>query len=344
LVAGSLTGFFSAQYSGQSVDWIAVVAQHGYALTAIVMFLAATGLPLPVAISLMAAGAASHHGLRPEVVLAVAWSAAMAGDLLLYLGGRFTGWWLLTGICWISINPEQCIFSSADSFYKRGPQTLLFAKFIPGLGMVAAPLAGSLNMRLTRFLRLMAIGELLYCGTWLMAGYIFFRFVREVAAWVESVGHAALLILLLVVAGYGITVLFFILRSRQYKLVEKISPEGLQERIEGMGADRLVVIADVRSHNYYDPGMHRIKNSIRVEPHRLQEELEALHEFMAPDCEIYLYCSCIRDTTSVRVAHAMKQANLRTTVIKGGMKAWARAGGELEPVPEADLRRLPRFD
>jgi hypothetical protein len=31
-------------------------------------------------------------------------------------------------------------------------------------------------------------------------------------------------------------------------------------------------------------------------------------------------------------------------VIQGGMKAWVRAGGELELVPEEDLQRLPQFD
>jgi rhodanese-related sulfurtransferase len=104
------------------------------------------------------------------------------------------------------------------------------------------------------------------------------------------------------------------------------------------------VIADVRSHGYYDPGMQRIKNSIRVEPHRLKEELIALREFMAPECEIYLYCSCIRDTTSVRVAHMLGQENCRTQVIEGGLKAWIKAGGALELVPEADLHKLPQFD
>jgi rhodanese-related sulfurtransferase len=108
--------------------------------------------------------------------------------------------------------------------------------------------------------------------------------------------------------------------------------------------NRLVVIADVRSHGYYDPGMRRIKDSIRVEPHRLKEEIAALREFMAPECEIYLYCSCIRDTTSVRVAHLLEKQNCRTTVIEGGIKAWMKAGGAMEQVPEADVRKLPQFD
>lgn len=91
-------------------------------------------------------------------------------------------------------------------------------------------------------------------------------------------------------------------------------------------------------------GMQRIKNSIRVEPHRLKEELVALREFMAPECEVYLYCSCIRDTTSVRVAHLLLQENCKAQVIKGGMKAWVKAGGEVEMVPESDVQHLPRFD
>ena len=118
----------------------------------------------------------------------------------------------------------------------------------------------------------------------------------------------------------------------------------MADRLLTRDPSKLVVIADVRSHNYYDPGMQRIKNSIRVEPTRLKEELEALREFMAPECEIYLYCSCLRDTTSKRVAHMLEQENCRTVVIEGGLKAWINAGGELELVPAADIQHLPRFE
>ena len=323
---------------------IEVIAQHGYAVTGIVLFLAALGLPLPIAIALLTAGAASHQGLRPVVVLAIAWSSALAGDALMFLGGRYTGWWLLAGICRISINPERCMFASADAFYRSGPRILLVAKFVPGLATVAAPLAGSLNLRFGKFIGLMAAGEALYCSTWIGAGYVFYKFIRVITSYIESAGHVMFLVLLPLGVGYGLIVMYFSLRSRKYRQIEKITAESLCERLGAVDSDRLMVIADVRSHNYYDPGMQRIKNSIRVEPNRLQEELEALREFMAPECEIYLYCSCIRDTTSVRVAHALQQANCRTTVIEGGMKAWVKAGGALELVPKEDVRHLPRFD
>ena len=323
---------------------IDILAHYGYAVTALVMFFAAMGLPLPISITLLAAGAASQHGLRLGVVLPLAWAAAVTGDTLLFFGGRYTGWWLLSGMCRLSINPEQCIFSSAEYFYRRGQKTLLFAKFIPGLGAMAAPLAGSLNMRFWKFLRLDALGVLMYCTAWTLTGFVFSGFLRDIAEWVRQAGNAALAAVLLLALGYALIVLVFTLRARRYKEIDRISAGSLQERLQALTPDRLVIIADVRSHGYYDPGMRRIKNSIRVEPNRLKEELLALREFMVPECEIYLYCSCIRDTTSVRVAHMLKQENCETHVITGGMKAWIKAGGAVELVPEADLQRLPRFE
>jgi len=323
---------------------IDVIAQHGYLVTAVVLFLAAAGLPLPVSLTLLAAGAAAHHGLSVWVLLPLAWLAALSGDVLLYLGGRYTGWWLLAGLCRLSLNPEQCIFSSAEYFYRRGPKTLLLAKFVPGLGLMAAPLAGSLNMRFWRFLRLDALGTLMYCSAWILTGYVFSPFLREIAGWIGRAGHAVLFVVLLLVVGYGVTLLVFTLRARRYREIEKISALNLYERLQALTPDKLVIIADVRSHGYYDPGMQRIKNSIRVEPHRLKDELVALREFMAPECEVYLYCSCIRDTTSVRVAHMLKQENCKAQVIEGGMKAWVKAGGDVEMVPADDVQKLPQFD
>ncbi len=323
---------------------ISIIAQHAYAVVAILMFLAAAGLPVPTSIALLAAGAAAHQGIRLEYILPIAWVSALLGDALLFFGGRYTGWWLLAGMCRLTMNPEGCIFSSSAYFYRRGARTLLFSKWIPGLSSMAAPLAGSLNMRFWRFFRLDSAGVGMYVCTWVLIGYLFSSFLKQISAWVATLGHAVLIIFLLMLLGYAISVLVFTIKARKYNRIRKISAAELRQRLQSLTPDRLVVIADVRSHGYYDPGMQRIKNSIRVEPTRLREELEALREFMAPECEIYLYCSCIRDTTSKRVAHMLEQENCRTSVIEGGIKAWVRAGGELESIPAADIQHLPRFE
>jgi membrane protein DedA with SNARE-associated domain/rhodanese-related sulfurtransferase len=327
------------------MDVVSFIAHHGYLVVATILFLAAAGLPLPTSIALLAAGAAARNGvLSLEIVLPLAWASMLLGDTLLYIGGRYTGWWLLAGMCRLSMNPEGCIFSSSAYFYRRGARTLLFSKWIPGLAAMAAPLAGSLNMRFGRFFRLDATGTGIYVFTWVAIGYLFSAFIHEITAWIATLGHAVLILIALLAVGYAISVLVFTIKARKYSKIRKISALELKLRLEDLTPDRLVVIADVRSHNYYDPGMQRIKNSIRVEPTRLKEELDALRAFMAPECEIYLYCSCIRDTTSKRVAHMLEQENCRTSVIEGGLKAWVRAGGELELVPEADIQHLPRFE
>ncbi len=322
-----------------------LIAQHQMLITELVVLAASLGLPAPVAVLLLAAGAGAHAGgaLLARTLLLV-WLAAMAGDTLLYLGGRFTGWWLLARLCRLTPNPEQCIFRSADFFYRRGQRTLLFAKFIPGLGAMAAPLAGSLHMRFARFLCLDSLGALLYTSAWVMTGFVFSRWIREIERGLAHLGNAVGLFLLLLAAAYGVSWMVFTLRSRRFNQIEKVDAADLQQRLQVADPNRLVVIADVRSHGYYDAGMQRIKNSIRIEPNRLEDELVALREFMAPECEIYLYCSCIREATSVRVAYLLNQKNCSTQVIAGGLRAWIKAGGEVEPVPESEIEHLPRFN
>jgi membrane protein DedA with SNARE-associated domain/rhodanese-related sulfurtransferase len=327
------------------MNLLAVIGHHGYAVTAIVLFITCCGLPLPVSVVLLTAGAAAHGGsLSLGYVILCASAAALAGDTLMYLGGRYTGWWLLAGLCRVSFNPETCIFSSARSFYKRGHRTLLFAKFVPGLATVAAPLAGSLNMRMRRFLALDGVGVLVYVTTWSTIGFLFSNILRDVVRWVERVGHFTAATLGVVVVLYLVWLVINSLRDSRFSSIHRVEARELFERLRTASHDRLVIIADVRSHGYYDPGMQRIKNSIRVEPSRLKEELVALREFMQPECEIYLYCSCAREATSIRVARMLEQENCSTKVIQGGLKAWIKAGGALEPVPLSDMEHLPRFE
>jgi membrane protein DedA with SNARE-associated domain/rhodanese-related sulfurtransferase len=283
-------------------------------------------------------------GLNLGLVILCAGGAGLLGDTLMYLGGKFTGWWLLAGLCRVSMNPDTCIFGSARSFYKRGPKTLLFAKFVPGLGTVAAPLAGSLNMKLRRFLMLDGCGVFTYVSAWVLTGFVFARFLRDVIGWVERVAHVTVSVLAAMVVLYVGWLLVSSLRDSRFSTVEKVAAHDLFELLRTATHEKLVIIADVRSHGYYDAGMMRIKNSIRVEPSRLKEELVALREFMQPECEIYLYCSCAREATSVRVARMLAAEDCSTKVIQGGLRAWIKAGGELEAVPAGDVEHLPRFE
>ncbi len=323
----------------------AAVGHHAYAATAGVLFLGACGLPLPVSLVLLVAGASAHGtGLNLGVVIACAVGSAVLGDTLLYLGGRFTGWWLLAGLCRISMNPETCIFGSANRFYRRGPKTLLFSKFVPGLSTVAAPLSGSLNMPVGRFLSLDALGALLYSSAWSLTGFLFAPFLDRIIELTQRLGHITAAMVIAVIVLYVLWLVMSYLRDTRFTAVDRVAAAELHAHLQDKPVDRIVVIADVRSHGYYDPGTVRIKNSIRVEPNRLKEEVSALRDFMAPECDIYLYCSCARDATSVRVAKALEKEDCKTKVIQGGLKAWIKAGGPLEPVPESDLEHLPRFN
>src|SRR5712671_2004260 len=155
-------------------SWNNLLAQHGYSLLIATVFLEAVGIPVPAALALLVAGGAAASGvLQVPNALGAALAAMLAGDTLMFLMGRYTGWWLLGILCRLSLNPESCILRSADTFHRRGRTVLLFAKFIPGINSMAPPLAGSMNMRLAQFLRLDAVGVALYIGSYFSVGFLF---------------------------------------------------------------------------------------------------------------------------------------------------------------------------
>src|SRR5476649_1999790 len=165
----------SLEFVGQTMEsWITGFAQHGYAILFAVVFLEAVGLPVPAALALLIAGGAAASGtLQASYALCGAILAMLAGDTLMFLLGRYTGWWLLGLLCRISLNPESCILRAADSFYRRGRWLLVFAKFVPGINTMAPPLAGSMSMRFWPFIRLDMAGVGLYICTFFGIGFIF---------------------------------------------------------------------------------------------------------------------------------------------------------------------------
>src|SRR5579871_2558129 len=148
------------------------ISQHGYSILFVIVFLEAIALPVPAALALLIAGGAMATGaMHPGLTIANGLGAMLLGDIIMFLIGRYTGWWLLGLLCRLSLNPETCILRTADSFYKRGRIMLLFAKFVPGINTMAPPMAGSMNMRYLQFLPLDLAGASLYIFTYFGAGY-----------------------------------------------------------------------------------------------------------------------------------------------------------------------------
>jgi len=308
------------------------LAQHGYTILFAAVFLETIGLPVPAAIALLIAGGAAARGsLSAPLALGGAFATMLIGDTLMFFLGRYTGWWLLGLLCRLSLNPESCILRSADSFYKRGRTLLLFAKFVPGINTMAPPLAGSMNMRWTRFVALDAAGAALYIGAYWSAGFLFSDAVGAITHTMQTFGRIMEVALLAAVAAYLVYLVWRWFHMGASRTVPRAHPSEVAQ-----GA----VIYDVRSHGYYDQKAQRIRGSKRLEPHTLhQQPLETL-----ATQPVYVYCTCLRDATSARVAKDLLDHGVNVAVIQGGLRAWKKAGLPLESVPSDEIQTLPAFD
>ncbi|MGH9811333.1 MAG: rhodanese-like domain-containing protein, partial [Terriglobia bacterium] len=90
---------------------------------------------------------------------------------------------------------------------------------------------------------------------------------------------------------------------------------------------------------YLDPRATRIRGSRRLDPHTLHRSSE---EFPTEQ-PVFVYCTCVREATSTRVARELEKSGVQVSIIKGGLRAWKRAGLPLEAVPATELATLPVF-
>ncbi len=316
-------------------SWVSNLVAHGYLIVFAAVFLEAVGFPLPAALAVLIAGGASARGsLYGPYVLAGAIAAMLAGDTLMFLMGRYTGWWLLGILCRISLNPESCILRSADSFYRRGRMLLVIAKFIPGINTMAPPLAGCMNMRFGPFLLLDLSGAALYIGSYFAVGLAFSDALEAVTRGYQTFSRIMGWAVMSLIAGYVTFQLWRWVRERALRTVAFAVPsEAAQAVVSGAS------IYDVRSHGYLDPTASRIRGSRRLDPNSLHRSNEAFPVGHV----VYVYCTCVREATSVRVARELEKNGIQVAVIKGGLRAWRRAGLPVEGVPPEELAALPVF-
>ena len=310
------------------------LTQHGYTILFAIVFLEAIGIPVPAALGLLIAGGAAAMGtLSPATCMLCALSAMLLGDTLMYLLGKYTGWWLLGILCRVSLNPEACILQSADSFYKRGRALIVVAKFLPGINTMAPPLAGSMSMPAAQFLGLDSLAALLYAGVWFGGGYIFSGFLSAITRGYSAFGDVVTWVI-----GAGV-VIWIGYRIRLWTAARKLRPVRMMKAAELAEAAGNVVVFDVRSHGYYEKDTKRIHGSARLEPNALSEQVAGLPK----DKEIVLYCTCVREATSSKVARALEDQGLKVSVLEGGFRAWKKAGLPIEAVPENEVVLLPKF-
>ena len=125
---------------------------------------------------LFVAGTLAATGdMRLGTLMAVLGAAAILGNQVNYLIGRFFGHKLFA-------NPNSKIFRHAyldrtHAFYaKHGGKTLIFARFMPIIRTFAPFVAGIGEMPLMRFTAFNILGSVLWVGLFCLAGYWFGTF------------------------------------------------------------------------------------------------------------------------------------------------------------------------
>lgn len=145
---------------------IPVPGNIGYPVLAGLVFGESAGLPIPGETALIAAGglAATGHLALP-LVIATAVAAAITGDTLGYLLGRRKGRAFLMRDGFLADHRRHAV-RRADRFFARyGTATVFAGRFIPGVRVVAALMAGATGMPWRRFAIANATGAVVWATT-----------------------------------------------------------------------------------------------------------------------------------------------------------------------------------
>jgi membrane protein DedA with SNARE-associated domain/rhodanese-related sulfurtransferase len=283
------------------------------------------GLPVPAVPTLIVAGAIAADGQMPLSAL-FAWSviACLVADCGWYLVGQKYGIRVLKTLCKISLEPDSCVSQTQIRFERWGINSLVIAKFIPGLAIIAPPMAGAMRIGWLRFVFLSTCGAVLWVGSGLVAGMLFKAQIARLLEHLSEIGG---------VAGAGVVILLAAYiafkwweRSRFYKLLRmaRISVADLYELIQE-GASPVII--DVRSITARALEPRWIPGALHVP---LQDVARRLKE-LPRDRDIILYCTCPSEASAARVAKIlMNHGFKRVRPLHGGLDAWVAAGYDVE--------------
>jgi membrane protein DedA with SNARE-associated domain len=262
----------------------------GLASVFVVVLIQSLGAPIPASPLLMLAGAqAIDDPLHGMYALVLTVGASGIGSVPWFYAGRRFGYRILKLVCRLTLSADSCVRQTEKMFERYGVASLVFAKFIPGLARVAAPLAGALRIRVVPFLLLSGAGAALWAGGGLDPGlYVAIKLLDR-------------------------------LRFLRTVRSARIAPAELHAMI-GRGDDP--VILDVRSEANRRLDPRTVPGARPVDPDRIEQNLVAL----ARDREVIVYCACPNDATAMRVALLLRKRGIRRVrSLAGGIDAWAEA-------------------
>jgi membrane protein DedA with SNARE-associated domain/rhodanese-related sulfurtransferase len=300
------------------------ILRHGYLWLFLAALLERLGLPLLVTPVMIAAGAVAGIGdLSLLGIVLVAVVASEIGDLVWYELGRTRGSSVLRLLCKISLEPDSCVRRSEDSFARHTSSSLLFSKFVPGVGRLAGPVAGMSGMSRRRFLIINALGSLLWAVVFALVGYIPARklpidvLLETAAGW----------LLLLLVAAVVINVVWKYVQRQKFIRSLRISRMTVQELKVALDRGERPFVVDLRHKLEFLVNPRTVSTAIRIAP----DELPLRHAEIPRDREVVLYCTCPSEATSAKVAMDLKNIGIvRVRPLAGGLKAWEDEGYPLD--------------
>jgi undecaprenyl-diphosphatase len=149
---------------------VTIPSQIGYAALAGFVFAESAGVPVPGETALIAAGLLAGTGhLSLPIVIAVAAGAAMLGDNLGYVLGRRGGRKLLLRDGRFAHHRRKAVEAGDRFFARYGAKTVFFGRWVTGVRVVAAVMAGATAMPWRRFVVYNALGAVAWAAT--VAGF-----------------------------------------------------------------------------------------------------------------------------------------------------------------------------
>jgi membrane protein DedA with SNARE-associated domain/rhodanese-related sulfurtransferase len=306
---------------------ILLVTQYGLLIVGVNVLLNQIGLPVPAVPILVVAGAIGAGGnlaLGPIFGWSVA--ACVAADCGWFLIGERYGISVLKILCRISLEPDSCVSQTQTRFEQWGINSLVIAKFVPGLSIIAPPLAGALRIGWLRFIVLSTLGAILWAGGWLAVGVLFESQIDALLGQLDRIGGIAGLIAAGLLAAYIAFKWWERMRFFETLRMARIRVQDLYELIQAGGAP---IIIDVRSATARALEPRSIPGALHVP---LQEAGRHLQD-LPRDRDIILYCSCPSEASAARVAKLlMNHGFAKVRPLHGGLDAWIAAGYAVAPV------------